>query len=87
MRLSFPSGEILSSSYTPFTLKHWAVGVKDKIRLKGKGCSQVRVSFQLTQRGRVRSEEVRIGGFVFHGLCLLGQLGSQFHERRVGQEK
>lgn len=57
MRLSFLSGEMVPSSYTPCTLKYQGVGEKDKISLKGKGCSQVRVSFQLTQRGRVSSEE------------------------------
>ena len=32
-------------------------------------------------------KRVRPGGFVFHGVCVLGKLGSQPCERRSGEMK
>lgn len=50
MRLSFPSGEILSSSYTPFTLKCRAVGGKRQNQVEGEGVFSGQSEFSMNTK-------------------------------------
>lgn len=54
---------------------------------KSKGCPHVRDRYQLKQGGRVLSGKGENWWFVFHGVCILRELGGQSCKRSWGQEK